>query len=188
MNSTARANFLAVGIAVTDPNLVTAIIRFMTVIRYLLCLLGIVFAIPLLLLILLTFKLPITISGIFYLIASFLLVFGLIAAPFLHKHFLKLIFTGIIGLFLTLGIRLVLMEQNRSSEIRMVTLPEGTESRWLGSLIDEQDGLIFGEGLFHLIGGDSVREHENLMPAFVMAFSEIRSQGGFPSPILDTYL
>src|SRR5258706_1582867 len=188
MNSTARANFLAVGIAVTDPNLVTAIIRFMTVVRYLLCLLGIVFAIPFLLLILLAFKLPITISGMFYLIASFPLVSGLVAAPFLHKHFLKLIFTGIIGLFLSFGIRLALMGQNQSPEIRMVTLPEGKESRWLGSTIDEQDSLIFGEELFHLIGGDSTHEHETLMPAFVMAYSEIRSQGVFPSPIVDTYL
>jgi len=160
----------------------------MVAIRYFLCFLGILFAIPLLIVIVLAVKLSITTSGTFYLIASFLLVFGLVTAPFLHKHFLKLVFTSIIGLFLTLGIRLILMGQNQSSEIRMVTLPEGKESRWLGSIIDEQDGLIFGEELFHFIGGDSVREHENLMPAFVMAYSEIRLQRIFPSPIVDTYL
>ena len=70
----------------------------------------------------------------------------------------------------------------------MITLPEGKGPRWLSSIIDEQDGLIFGEELFHHIGGDSIREHEGLIPAFVTAYSGMKSQGMFPTPLVNTYL
>jgi hypothetical protein len=160
----------------------------MTVLRYVLGLLGVLLAIPLLVLIVLAFKLPITTSGVSYLIAGSFVASGLITAPLLPRHFLKIILAGVIGSFLIIGIRLVITGQNRSSEIQMITLPEGKGSRWPGSIIDEQDILIFGEELFHRIGGDSTREHQDLVPAFLTAYSEIRTQGMFPTPIVDTYL
>lgn len=155
---------------------------------YILRLLGILLALPLLALIVLAFRLPITSSGVLYLLAGSLLVLGLIAVPVSRKQSLFLIFAGVIGFFLIIAARSILMGQNQSSEIRMITLPEGNAPRWLGSIIDEQDALIFGEELFHFIGGDSTREHEGLIPAFQTAYSEMRTQGMFPSPILSTYL
>jgi len=161
---------------------------FMTVVRYFLCLLGIILAIPLLVLIVLAFKLPIATSGMLYLAASSLTAFGLITAPLLYRHSRILVFTGIVGLFLISSARLILIRQDLSSEIKMITLPERKGPRWIGSIIAEQDGLIFGEELFHRIGGDSIREHENLVPAFLAAYSGMRSQGVFPSPMANTYL
>ena len=160
----------------------------MTIVRYLLCLLGVVFAVPLVVLIGLAFRLPITISGMVYLIAALFVVVGLVAGPFLPKYFLKILLVGMIGLSLNVIIRIVDVKQNRSSEIQMITLPAGKGPRWIGSIIDEQDGLIFGEELFHFIGGDSAREHDGLVSAFEAAYSEMRSQGSFSSPVVNTYL
>ena len=71
----------------------------------------------------------------------------------------------------------------------MITLPQGKEARWVNYLIDEQDSLIFGETLFHYLGGDSVNEHENTASALYAAYSEMRAgQKVFPSPFISTYL
>ena len=70
----------------------------------------------------------------------------------------------------------------------MFTLPQGSGPRWASSVIDEQDALIFGEALFHLVDGDSEGEHQNLTSAFLTAYSEMRAQGVFPSPVVNTYL
>jgi len=166
----------------------TAYNQFVTIVRYVLCLLGVVFAVPLLMLIGLVFRLPITISGVVYLIAALFVVAGLIAAPFLPKYFLKILLVGVIGLSLNIIIRIVGVKQNQTAEIQMVTLPAGKGPRWIGSIIDEQDGLIFGEEVFHFIGGDSAREHDGLVSALEAAYLEIRSQGSFSSPVINTYL
>ncbi len=70
----------------------------------------------------------------------------------------------------------------------MLALPNETKSSWVNALIDEQDILIFGETLFHLIGGDSANEHKDLTSAFSRAYSEMRAQGFYPSPVISTYL
>lgn len=70
----------------------------------------------------------------------------------------------------------------------MLALPKATNSFWINSVVDEQDTLIFGEALFHLIGGDSNAEHENLTGAFSKAYSQMRAQGSYPSPVIGTYL
>jgi hypothetical protein len=160
----------------------------MAFMRYLLGLLGIILAVPLLALIVLAFKLPITNSGLLYLIAGLFVVTGLVTAPFLSRYFLKIIFAGVIGLFFIVSVRVIITNQNQTFEIQMITLPEGRGQRWHGSIIEEQDGLIFGEALFHLIGGDSAREHEGLIPAFETAYSEMKIHGMFSSPIINTYL
>ena len=127
------------------------------VFSHILRLLGILLSLPLLALIVFAFRLPITSSGVLYLLAGSLLVLGLIAVPVSRKQSLFLIFAGVLGFLLIIAARSILMGQNQSSEIRMVTLPDGNSPRWLGSIMDEQDALIFGEELFHLIGGDSTR-------------------------------
>ncbi|MGE5377822.1 MAG: alpha/beta hydrolase, partial [Bacteroidota bacterium] len=164
------------------------IISNMLILRYLLCLLGILLAISLLAIIVLAIRMPVSLSGILYLIAGFLVAAGLIAAPVLPKYYLQITIAGLIGLILIAGGRLILVEQNKSSGLRMITLPGGKGGRWINALIDEQDGLTFGEQFFHRIGGDSDSEHTNIDASFAAVYSSIRKQGNFPSPILSTYL
>jgi pimeloyl-ACP methyl ester carboxylesterase len=157
--------------------------------RFLLCLLGILFALPILALIVLAFTLPITISGIGYLLGCSLLVSGLILAPWGGKNSLPLAMTGIIALVLVAGTRIALAAQDRTSKLRVITLPQGKETSWINTLIDEQDSLVFGEAIFHRIGGDSPREHEGITAAFQIGYSEMReNHRWYASTFLNTYL
>ncbi len=155
--------------------------------RYSLAFIGFVLIVPLLALIVMAFILPITIWGIGYLLGSLLTVTGLILAPWLSRYYMPVI-SGIITVVLVGCMRFFLVGKNTDSSLRMVTLPEGKAISWISTLIDEQDSLIFGEALFHLIGGDSNREHEGITSALSTVYSEMRGQGIFPSPIVSTYL
>ncbi len=156
--------------------------------RYLLCLLGILLALPLLALIALAVTLPVTISGIGYLLACFLAVTGLILAPRGGK-FLFLTLTGVLLLVTVAGVRMVLARWSESSKLTVVTLPQGKETRWINTLVDEQDSLVFGEATFHRIGGDSAREHAQIAVALHRSYADLKSiRGVFPSPVISTYL
>lgn len=157
--------------------------------RLLLCLVGILLILPLLELIALAFTLPVSISGIGYLLAGSLTVAGLILAPRGGKQPVLLTLTGMSLAALIAGMRVVLAQSNGTSTFTIVTLPQGKETCCLSALIDEQDSLIFGETIFHFIGGDSPREHENITAALYRSYTKIReSQQVFPSPVLSTYL
>lgn len=157
--------------------------------RSLLCLLGVLLAVPIIALIAMAFTLPITISGIGYLLASSVAIAGLITAPWGGKSSLSMVVIGVIAIACIAGTRLVLAARDENSNLRVVTFPQGKETRWINTLIDEQDSLIFGEAIFHRIGGDSPREHEGLTDALHTAYSEIRgTQRIFASPFLSTYL
>jgi pimeloyl-ACP methyl ester carboxylesterase len=157
--------------------------------RSFLSLLGVLLALPVLVLIALAFSVPITISGIGYLLASSLAIAGLITAPWTGKYSFLLIGIGLIGITFIGGTRLVLATQGGDSNLRVITLPQGKETRWINYLIDEQDSLIFGEALFHRIGGDSPREHAGLTDALHNAYYEMReTRQNYPSPFLSTYL
>lgn len=157
--------------------------------RYLLGLLGVLLVLPIMILIALAFTIPITISGIGYLLASSLAIAGLILALWRGKYSLVLVFVGLIGIALVAGTRLVQAARESDANLRVVTLPHGTRTRWINALIDEQDSLIFGEAIFHRIGGDSAREHAGLTDALRTAYSEMRrEQRVFASPVLSTYL
>jgi pimeloyl-ACP methyl ester carboxylesterase len=157
--------------------------------RYLLCLLGLLLALPLLAVIALALTLPITISGIGYLLASALIVAGLIAAPKGGRYPLVITSVGLIALALIASVRLILAEQSRTSRLTVVTLPQGGETRWLNVLVDEQDLLIFGETVFHLSGGDSPMEHEQVTAALHRSYMDLKGiRRVFPSPVISTYL
>src|SRR5512138_151903 len=157
--------------------------------RYLLCLLGVLLALPLLAVIALAFTLPVSISGIGYLLACSLVVTGLILAAGNRKYSFLIAMTSVIAFIMIAGARLVLAKQNGSSRLTVVSLPEGKETRWIDTAIDEQDSLIFGEALFHLLGGDSCREHGGLAAALYNSYADIReARQVFPSPVLSTYL
>ena len=155
----------------------------------LLCVSGVLLALPVLALIWMAFTLPITTSGIAYLSGSSIITVGLILAPWARRYSTLLTITGLIIIALIASLRLILARQDTTPSISMITLPQGKEGRWVNYLIDEQDSLIFGETLFHYLGGDSVNEHENTASALYTAYSEMRAgQKVFPSPFISTYL
>lgn len=157
--------------------------------RFLLCLLGILLALPLMALIALAFTLPVTISGIGYLLASFLVIVGLITAPWGDKYSFATTLIGIIAIVAIISARLLLANKTATSRLTIVTLPQGEETRWINTLVDEQDLLVFGEAIFHLIGGDSSREHEQTAAALHKSYTKIKeTRQVFPSPVIGTYL
>jgi pimeloyl-ACP methyl ester carboxylesterase len=159
------------------------------VLQYFLCLLGVLLALPVLVLVALALRLPITASGIGYLTGSVLVVAGLLLAPWAHRYSNVLTIAGVIVIILVAGLRLVLAWQDMAPSMSMTTLPPGNGTRWVNYLLDEQDSLIFGEAIFHFIGGDSPREHENIAAALFADYSEMRAtQRFFPSPLVSTYL
>jgi pimeloyl-ACP methyl ester carboxylesterase len=157
--------------------------------RSLLCLLGLLLASPILGLIALAFVLPITISGIGYLLACSLAAAGLIIAPWQRKHSFLLTCAGVLTIALVASVRLVLAKRDGISNLKVVTLPQGKETRWFNTILDEQDSLIFGETIFHYLGGDSRREHDQTAAALHTTYAEIReTRRVFPSPVISTYL
>lgn len=155
--------------------------------HYLLSILGILLVLPILGLIALAWMLPITSSGIGYLVGFTLVISGLIIAPWRGKLSLVLFVTGFGMIALVAGARLT--ARDGDSNLKVMTLPQGEGIRWINRLVDEQDSLIFGEAIFHQTGGDSAWEHEGLIPAFYTAYSEMRQKHGmFGSPVLGTYL
>src|SRR5574341_1408527 len=143
--------------------------------QYLLFMLGLLLALPISALVALTLKLPITASGIGYLAGSVLGVAGLILAPWARWHSRTLTITGVIVTILVSTMRLMLAWQDTTPSISMIILPQGKEASGVGSLIDEQDSLIFGEAFFHFISGDSPAEHEYLTSALLADYSEMRA-------------
>lgn len=158
------------------------------IVRGLLCVAGIILLVPILMLTIMAINLPITACGIGYLIGAFIVIAGLILAPWFRRYAV-MIWVGVAVIMVVAGVRLVAAEQSDVSSIKMIVLPGGSEPSWINYLIDEQDSLIFGEALFHYIGGDSVNEHANLISALWTDYAEMRAaQKLFPSPFASTYL
>jgi pimeloyl-ACP methyl ester carboxylesterase len=157
--------------------------------RYLLFLLGVFLALPILAIVALSIGLPLTISGIGYLLGCATAAVGLILFPWVRRTAISLIIIGVIVVIFVAGVRLIRTWQNTFPNISMITLPQMKDTRWIDTLIDEQDSLIVGEALFHLIGGDSPSEHKGIATALHADYSEMRAtQPVFPSPFVSTYL
>jgi pimeloyl-ACP methyl ester carboxylesterase len=105
----------------------------------------------------------------------------------MNKYYILVIVGGVV-VALVVSLRISLIDQNTASSLKVIALPQGKASSPANALIDEQDSLIFGEALFHPIGGDSNNEHKGLTFAFLTAYSEMRKEGNFSSPIVSTYL
>lgn len=150
--------------------------------RYLLVAIGLILILPVL--VLLVLALPITSSGMGYVLGYLLVVIGLILAPRVHKYYV-VIAIGIATILIVASVR-ISSAQNGTPKV--LALPRGGPTYWINNLIDEQDALIFGETLFYFIGGDSDREHENLTSAFMNVYSLMREDGSFSSPVFSTYL
>jgi pimeloyl-ACP methyl ester carboxylesterase len=150
--------------------------------RYLLAAIGLILSLPLL--VLLVLALPITSSGLGYVLGYLLVVIGLILAPRVHKYYV-VIAIGIVTILIVASVRISSIQTGTP---KVLAFPRGDPTYWFNNLIDEQDALIFGETVFHFIGGDSDREHENLTSSFMNVYSQMREDGSFSSPVFSTYL
>lgn len=155
--------------------------------RYFLCFVGVIVVLPILGIIVLAFTLPITISGIGYLLGGLLTAIGLILAPRISKYYLAVL-AGILMVCLVAGIRLFFIRVQTRSDLQMFALPEAKPTSWINTLIDEQDTLIFGEALFHQVGGASDQEHSGLTSALAADYAKMRKGRIFASPVISTYL
>ena len=157
--------------------------------RYFLFLLGVTLALPIVAIISLAIGLPITLSGIGYLLGGALAAAGLILAPWTSRNSISITIIGILVLAVVAGVRLFIVGEQTNPAISMIALPQNKTTRWINYAIDEQDSLIVGERLLNLIGGDSPDEHRGLASALYTDYSELRrKQAVFPSPIVSTYL
>ena len=159
-----------------------------TLLRLLMCMAGLLLAVPVLALLAFAFGIPLTLSGGFYLLGGFLFAMGLILAPWKPRTHLMLVSSGLIVILVVASLRIG-GTRNTASNLRVILLPSGRSTRVVNTLIDERDALLFGEGMLRLIGGVSPREHEGLIQAVVTAYQEAGiTHGVFPSPVLSTYL
>jgi pimeloyl-ACP methyl ester carboxylesterase len=98
---------------------------------------------------------------------------------------------GILAGFMLLGVvivRLVAARDGRSPA-RMITLPGGDSSRWVGRLLDEQDVSLAGTYVVSRWWRLPPGERSGLAPATRAAYVEMRDDlGTTPSPSLDTAL
>ena len=155
--------------------------------RYLFFALGLLLAVPLLYLFYLSIGIPISPTGIVYLIGYSLLVLGLIGAPWLHR---RALFMSLAGIAIFLGTAFIcILFPPSGSKMNLITLPGPSRPRMLTRLFDEQDIVLFGAKVAPSIGFVSPLEYKDLIPELVQTFQEMHSQGVTPlSPSLTTYL
>src|SRR5215216_2876745 len=127
--------------------------------RYFLFLSGVILALPILAVIALSLGLPITLSGIGYLLGGALAAAGLILASWTGRNSISLTIIGILILGVVASVRLFIVGGQTNPSTRMVSLPQNKATHWINYMIDEQDSLMVGERLLNLIGGDSPHEH-----------------------------
>ena len=158
--------------------------------RYIICLLGLVLAIPLFVLIRFALVTPITISGAGYLIGYSLITAGMILTPLWRKYPFVMILSGLTAIVLIACTRIVLARNEQAvSNLKMILLPQGKETHWINYLIDEQDSILFGEATLLRLGGVWPHEQENIVHSLYTAYSELKTiQSVFPSPFVSTYL
>jgi dienelactone hydrolase len=99
-----------------------------------------------------------------------------------------MVIAGMIVVALVASARISILGLDPTTSLKVIALPTERETSWVNALIDEQDALIFGEALFHQIGGASDNEHKGLTSALLTAYTEMRKEGNFASPVLSTYL
>jgi fermentation-respiration switch protein FrsA (DUF1100 family) len=152
-------------------------------------LLSLFLIVPCMVLAVFAFQLPLSSSGIGYLLAGFLMVMSLALSPWLAKHWPAIFLSGGLLVFaIVAGSRIYSGMRMPVQLAQMVILPAGTNAGWLGYLIDEQDVVVWGEALFHQVGGTSAREHADITQALYRDYSVIRqAQPVLPSPVLSTY-
>jgi predicted esterase len=147
---------------------------------------GVLLAVPLLIVAALGLAASYSPSGWLMILGAALVAFGAIMAPWHRGRGRGMARGGLTLLALVIAARIVVAA---FADTTMVTLPGGTASRWLGRVIDEQDGCLIGARGLAVAWRLPAAEKEALVPAMHDAYVAMRaSEGTTASPVLDTVL
>ena len=125
-------------------------------------------------------------SGWLMVLAGVVLAGGMVSAPWRRTRRRGVARAGLSLLALVIGGRMVLAG---SGETTLITLPDASGSRWLGRVVDEQDGALLGARGLALAWKLPPEERAALLPAMHDAYVAMRaSEGTVESPVLDTLL
>jgi hypothetical protein len=125
-------------------------------------------------------------SGWVMIVAAGLVACGGITAPWRRARRRGVARVGLALFALAVVTRVVLVG---FGDTTMTTLPGGTASRWLGRVIDEQDGCLIGARGLAALWRLPAAEKAQLVPAMHDAYAAMRaSEGTTASPVLDTLL
>ena len=155
--------------------------------RYILLVSGVFISVPLIVLLLFIPTTPLSPLGMIYLLSYFLIVMGMICAPWWLKRSILLILAGGLLAFTTIALRILFPPSG--THMNMITLPGQTGPRLLDRVFNEQDIVLFGAQVAPYMRAISSSEKKSLDIKFSQAFHEMSVQGVTPlSPFLTTYL
>ena len=155
--------------------------------RYILLVFGIFISPLLIILLLFTPTTPVSPVGIIYLLSYFLIVVGMICAPWWSDRSFALILVGGAIACATVIIRTIFPPSG--TRMNLITLPGSSGPRLLNRILNEQDVVLFGAQITPYLGAISSSEKQSLDVKFSQAFHEMNVQGVTPlSPFLTTYL
>lgn len=155
--------------------------------RHLVFLAGLALVPPVGLLVGLALVTPITSSGLGYTLGVVLVMFGALGVVWKPRPATFAIVVGLAVMTTVAGIRLATGAEAKT--VKLVTLPDGGETRWIDRLIHERDLALFGQHAAFLTGfGLSWREHDGLAAALTSAYRSLDEVGGTTSsPTFATY-
>jgi pimeloyl-ACP methyl ester carboxylesterase len=155
--------------------------------RYLLFAFGLFLGMPLMLLLALIPRTPISLPGTIYVLSFLLIVIGLLAAPWLARHALSLILAGIFLVGAQIVIRIA--SPPTGSNLNIITLPDQSGPGLLNRILNEQDVVLFGAQVGPHFGLITPTEEKSLVPVLSRTFEDMYQNGGAPlSPFVTTYL
>jgi pimeloyl-ACP methyl ester carboxylesterase len=145
---------------------------------------GVLLAALVLALVVLGFTASYSPSGWLMLVGLAMVAAGAIATPWRRSRRRVVVRAGtVLFAAVTFG-RVVLVG---TGDAKMVTLPGGFGSRWLGRVVDEKDGALVGVRLIAVAWRLPQAERSQLVPAMQEAYAAMgASEGLTPSPVLDT--
>jgi pimeloyl-ACP methyl ester carboxylesterase len=132
------------------------------------------------------FLIPISISGIFYIIGINLAAVGLVGSVWGFRRLRWVLLAGVACLPLAAAGRILLVKSE--GHIRLL-LPAQDSRCWLNCLIDEGDAALLSIHLLPFIGWISPTEQRGLQEVMSAQYREMaNTQSPLPSPFLRTYL
>lgn len=139
------------------------------------------------LLILLLIFTPLSLSGIFYIVAINLVTVGCVGFAWNIRKLRWMLLAGVACLLLVAAGRVLLVKPD--GRIRLLLLPSQDTRCWLNCLIDEGDAALLSTRLLPLIGWISPTEAGGLQEVMGAQYQEMAQiQSPVPSPFLRTYL
>jgi len=143
--------------------------------------------IPLILLLSLVPKTPISQVGVIYLVSYLTIVAGMVCAPWWSGGSMKLMLIGIVVAVSLIAFRLV--SSPSGSQLKLISLPNQSGPRVLNRILNEQDAVLFGAQVGPHMGVITPAEEKSLISTFSRTFDEMYQNGATPlSPFLTTYL